>query len=292
MESSKAEDTSERFTEKLNRWASEHLLLLVGISLTGGYLYLFQDLLSSRWVNPEDLGVYDMLMAELKEKDLNEIGDFLAGAFGPVAFLWLVIGYLQQGKELKNSSEALKRQADELSATVEQHKEMVGTAKKQYELYQQELDAKVLPKFSAKIKTIVVSEEQVSYLRIEVHNSGEDIEFCFASLVYSEGSVCGQSQVKDVIARDATGEIDIDLSNFTDEVPLYFIVFSFTAINGKEGFACFVFETDKIFEEVVYGLDLEPQITLSRGEYGNSEDAKSLIALFAREHLQGKVKLE
>ena len=55
---------------------------------------------------------------------LNEWGDFLAGAFGPVAFLWLVIGYLQQGKELSNSSDALKRQAEELNLAVAQHKQL------------------------------------------------------------------------------------------------------------------------------------------------------------------------
>jgi hypothetical protein len=39
---------------------------------------------------------------QLKEIPLNEIGDFFAGIFGPIAFLWLVIGYLMQNKELKN----------------------------------------------------------------------------------------------------------------------------------------------------------------------------------------------
>lgn len=45
---------------------------------------------------------------------LNEIGDFFAGAFGPVAFLWLVLGYLQQGDGLRLSTKALELQADEL----------------------------------------------------------------------------------------------------------------------------------------------------------------------------------
>jgi hypothetical protein len=30
----------------------------------------------------------------------NEFGDFLAGVFSPVAFLWLVLGFIQQGHEL------------------------------------------------------------------------------------------------------------------------------------------------------------------------------------------------
>lgn len=57
---------------------------------------------------------------ELVLLKLNEIGDLAAGVFGPVAFLWLILGYLQQGKELRISSEALRMQADEMKALVSQ----------------------------------------------------------------------------------------------------------------------------------------------------------------------------
>lgn len=50
---------------------------------------------------------------------LNEVGDFLAGAFGPVAFLWLVLGFLQQGEELSLSTKALNMQAEELQKSTE-----------------------------------------------------------------------------------------------------------------------------------------------------------------------------
>ncbi|WP_417538225.1 hypothetical protein [Marinomonas sp.] len=36
---------------------------------------------------------------------MSGYGDFLAGFFSPIAFGWLVIGYLMQNKELKNSVE-------------------------------------------------------------------------------------------------------------------------------------------------------------------------------------------
>ena len=51
---------------------------------------------------------------------LNELGDLSAGVFGPVAFLWLVLGYIQQGRELQISSKALQMQTAELKASVEQ----------------------------------------------------------------------------------------------------------------------------------------------------------------------------
>lgn len=70
---------------------------------------------------------------ELFELKLNELGDFLAGAFGPVGFLWLVLGFLQQGRELKLSSDALRLQADELKNSVEQQSIMASAALKQIE---------------------------------------------------------------------------------------------------------------------------------------------------------------
>jgi hypothetical protein len=56
---------------------------------------------------------------------LNEWGDFLAGAFAPLAFLWLVVGYMQQGEELQHSTDALRLQAHELQNSVNQQRELV-----------------------------------------------------------------------------------------------------------------------------------------------------------------------
>jgi hypothetical protein len=49
-----------------------------------------------------------------------ELGSFLEGAFAPLAFLWLVIGYFLQQKELEQNTQALKAQADEIQRTAEQ----------------------------------------------------------------------------------------------------------------------------------------------------------------------------
>lgn len=50
----------------------------------------------------------------------NQIGDFLAGFFAPLAFLWIVVAYLQQGDELRQNTEALRLQEEELAAHVEE----------------------------------------------------------------------------------------------------------------------------------------------------------------------------
>jgi hypothetical protein len=61
----------------------------------------------------------------LQTMGLNEVGDFLAGAFGPLAILWLVLGFFQQGIELRLGTNALLIQADELKASVEQQAALV-----------------------------------------------------------------------------------------------------------------------------------------------------------------------
>lgn len=61
----------------------------------------------------------------------NELGDFLAGCFAPLAFLWLVLGFFQQGDELKNSVAALKLQGEELRNSVEQQRQLVEVTREQ-----------------------------------------------------------------------------------------------------------------------------------------------------------------
>jgi hypothetical protein len=63
--------------------------------------------------------------------DPNEIGDFLAGTFAPLAFLWLVLGFKQQGDELQNSARALWLQSEELRNSVEQQRQLVEVTREQ-----------------------------------------------------------------------------------------------------------------------------------------------------------------
>ena len=85
-------------------------LTAIGISLTVAWMGTFVTLAAYRF-------------GALSEMTLNEFGDFLAGASAPVALLWLVVGYFQQGRELRLNTRALEAQERELrrqvSATVE-----------------------------------------------------------------------------------------------------------------------------------------------------------------------------
>lgn len=57
-------------------------------------------------------------VADVSQLRLNEWSDILAGYFAPVAFLWLVLGYRQQGEELKTNTQALLAQRDEQERSV------------------------------------------------------------------------------------------------------------------------------------------------------------------------------
>ncbi|TXY28584.1 hypothetical protein FXE87_06390 [Vibrio mimicus] len=79
-----------------------------GILLTSLWFLLLCGLVALKWDDAASMS-------------LNEWGDFLAGVTAPIAFLWLIIGYMLQRKELSLNSEALwltqkevERQANEL----------------------------------------------------------------------------------------------------------------------------------------------------------------------------------
>ena len=119
---------------------------------------------------------------------LNEWGDFFAGFFAPIAFLWLVLGYLQQGQELQLSTRALELQAEELRNSVDQQRQLVELTRKQVDA---ELDAlreeRALRRDAAQPKFVFhgvgasYNGEEVryqSYLQ-NVGNTATDIVFSF-----------------------------------------------------------------------------------------------------------------
>lgn len=92
-----------------------------GVFVTGAYIGLFWWLFGTQ-------------ISQIKTLEPNELGDFFAGVFGPVALFWVMLGFFQQGAELKNSVETLKLQASELKNSVEQQRELVKASRDQIEL--------------------------------------------------------------------------------------------------------------------------------------------------------------
>lgn len=67
----------------------------------------------------------------LTELPLNNWGDFFAGSVAPLAFFWLVLGYVQQGEELRLNTEALKAQQEELRRQVQETAALAAHAERQ-----------------------------------------------------------------------------------------------------------------------------------------------------------------
>lgn len=134
-------------------------------------------------------------MTALTKMTPNEWGDFFAGSFAPLAFLWLVLGYLQQGDELRLSTEALRLQADELKNSVEQQRELVEVSRQQVESERQALaferrlrEDLSAPKFSVLGGGGAFRGDGQSSYNISVTNTGHDATGFSARLQLLGGS--------------------------------------------------------------------------------------------------------
>lgn len=91
---------------------------VIGVTITALYLgVIFYETMvisaSANWV---------------EEKKLNNLGDFLAGVFAPIAFLWLIVTVFLQKQELAETRKEIARQSDAMKAQVEEakaHKEFI-----------------------------------------------------------------------------------------------------------------------------------------------------------------------
>ena len=70
----------------------------------------------------------------ISDLTLNELGDFLAGSAAPLAVVWFFIGYLQQGEELKQNTEALMLQQKEMKIQSDQFAKQVSLVGEQLHL--------------------------------------------------------------------------------------------------------------------------------------------------------------
>ncbi|AMS22155.1 hypothetical protein AYK59_19200 [Pseudomonas synxantha] len=102
-------------------------LAWIGTIFTAIYLFAFTAFIFGR-------------LPQLQTMELNAVGDFLAGAFGPIAFFWLILGFMQQGTELRVSADALRMQADELKASVQQQTSLVAAQQLSLENHERSLE--------------------------------------------------------------------------------------------------------------------------------------------------------
>jgi hypothetical protein len=76
---------------------------------------------------------FDGRLGEIMLLEPNHLGDFLAGVFGPIAIVWLILGFFQQARELRLNSRALKEQDKSLKMAGEEHRELLRVMKEQLE---------------------------------------------------------------------------------------------------------------------------------------------------------------
>lgn len=159
---------------------------------------------------------------DLVKLELNEIGDLAAGAFGPIAFLWLILGYLQQGKELKASTEALKLQAKELNNSVTQQSLMVASQERSLINYENSIEPL--------LKALVVYagwDEGDFYCTVSIENFGD---YCEVNNVhsYAESGVSSTITLDPLFPNDLVTFRFSCLSEFED----FQVTVEYTARSG------------------------------------------------------------
>ena len=104
---------------------------------------------------------------------LNELGDFLAGIFAPIAFFWLILGYIQQAKQLEQNTQALQQQEHALQLQIEEMRESVKQQAESANLqYQQILNIHESVKPKVKVLKAVLEvrkTEKYEFYKIQMY---------------------------------------------------------------------------------------------------------------------------
>lgn len=137
---------------------SSHFVLIAGLCLTVLWAGVLLSYALTNWPS-------------MLEMEPNELGDFFAGGFAPLAFFWLVLGFFQQGEELRNSGRALWLQGRELQNSVAQQRDLVEVTRQQLAL-EGSLRRPIL-KISGEFKNAPLEPEKFHYLEVVMRNHGE-----------------------------------------------------------------------------------------------------------------------
>lgn len=155
----------------------------------------------------------------------NEVGDFLAGAFAPLAFLWLVLGFFQQGVELRNSGEALWLQGEELRKSVEQQEALVSTTREQLAFdrgvvarqYDQTV-RRAQPSFKLLYEGVVEAGANSAFHQFKLTNTGKDCFDLYWIIDNSGSSGLAEPGIynKDLLANGKWGRLAVSVENDFD----------------------------------------------------------------------------
>lgn len=109
------------YSTKVYKFIVDHQLMIFGSIVSIIYLWIFSPTL------------FEVISPTTKLESLkpNELGDFLAGLFAPLAFLWLVLGFLIQASELRLSRRDLHEQIEVQKAVKHEQKRANDVASSQ-----------------------------------------------------------------------------------------------------------------------------------------------------------------
>jgi len=142
----------------------------------------------------------------LRDRTLNEAGDFSAGLFAPLAFLWLVLSLWMQRAELSQNTEVLKNQLKELKFTVK-HQEDIAWATVA------ELNKEKPYLYVERVKLTFNEKDSEYHLHFELKNSGGALRQAIFKLKYSNISkAVSENEIAEedyeLCIRVATTEVD------------------------------------------------------------------------------------
>lgn len=174
-----------------------------------------------------------MFFTQTRPEKLNEWGDFFAGYFAPLAFLWLVLGYLQQGEELKASTEALRLQAEELKNSVQQQSELVAVSRAQVQQESVALEEErerrrdaARPKFIPQHSSTATHAQYVDFTMkvVNIGNTATKFRMKFDPPLVASGIRGGTDEVKfhnlGIVARDDVITIQFGASEAPSEATI------------------------------------------------------------------------
>ena len=157
----------------------------------------------------------------------DALANFAAGVCAPLAFLWLVLGFFQQGQELRHSGRALWLQGRELQQSVEQQRELVNVTREQLQFESSMLERQQIE--------IMRNSQPILRLReggnVGAANGNRSYDFSVTNI----GKPCTDVSIKDSngVAKGAksvleTGEnIGISFDFAIGPVPRFEVIVSF-----------------------------------------------------------------
>ncbi|AVM75730.1 hypothetical protein [Magnetospirillum gryphiswaldense] len=156
--------------------------------------------------------------AKVLDLPFNNMGDFLAGAFAPLAFWWLVIGYWMQSLELEHNSKALRQQAEEMRNTVEQATEQAQALRSSEALSRQSVFNQTRQRYEEDLELAAARiSERITHGSLDGmwanYSSGRRYIFCehvSRSIdVWSRNFIESEDEQRKAISNISIGYIDI-----------------------------------------------------------------------------------